>query len=287
MNSTHPVCGRQQGTGIGERPWSTPDPRRHGGSGLRPVIPPSHDDGMSPEERYAALGNELLGDQPIEPGKGFGASALKVNGKIFAMLVKEQLVVKLPRQRVHTLVAADTGGRFDPGHGRLMKEWLTIDPAAEPEWLPLAREAWRSSPPEAASWRRAARSAGGCRQGRGRNSRARRRAGRSAPGPPRHPRRGAARTWRCSRRSWRRASRRRDVERLRGLPVHTVASPAQVSKVLRRHPSSIARSYDNGLDPTTEQAAPDGRGRAGAGAVRARARLCGLRRAERLGTARL
>jgi hypothetical protein len=32
--------------------------------------------------------------------------------------------VKLPRERVDELVEAGAGHRFDPGHGRLMKEWV-------------------------------------------------------------------------------------------------------------------------------------------------------------------
>jgi hypothetical protein len=47
---------------------------------------------------------------------------LSVNGKIFAMLVKGKLVVKLPKQGVDELVAARAGTYFDPGHGRLMKQ---------------------------------------------------------------------------------------------------------------------------------------------------------------------
>lgn len=79
-----------------------------------------------------------------EAGKakqGFGSSALKVHGKIFAMLVTGRLVLKLPRQRVDALIAAGDGARFDPGHGRLMKEWLSVEPASAADWLPLAREA--------------------------------------------------------------------------------------------------------------------------------------------------
>jgi TfoX/Sxy family transcriptional regulator of competence genes len=47
----------------------------------------------------------------------FGSSGLKVGGKVFAMSVKNELVVKLPRERVDELVAAGAGSRFDPGHG--------------------------------------------------------------------------------------------------------------------------------------------------------------------------
>jgi hypothetical protein len=50
-------------------------------------------------------------------------------------------VVKLPKPRVDALVASGDGERFDPGHGRLMKEWIAIEPTSDVEWLPLAREA--------------------------------------------------------------------------------------------------------------------------------------------------
>jgi hypothetical protein len=79
----------------------------------------------------------------IPPGsaKGFGSAALKVDGKIFAMMSsKGNFVVKLSEKRVSALIATGSGTRFDPGHGRPMKEWLvvTTDPKL---WVPLAREA--------------------------------------------------------------------------------------------------------------------------------------------------
>jgi len=60
---------------------------------------------------------------------GVGASTLKVDGKIFAMLARGELVLKLSRQHVDDLVASGLGMRFDPGHGRLMKEWVVFPPA--------------------------------------------------------------------------------------------------------------------------------------------------------------
>jgi hypothetical protein len=76
-------------------------------------------------------------------GKGFGASGLKFDGKIFAMLAKGgRFVAKLPSARVDELVAAGKGQHFDPGHGRPMKEWLVAAPD-NPRWLELAREAHR------------------------------------------------------------------------------------------------------------------------------------------------
>jgi hypothetical protein len=70
----------------------------------------------------------------------FGSNGLKANGKLFALFTQDTLVVKLPRDRVEALVAKGQGKPFDPGHGRLMKEWLTVvSPRAS--WTALAKEA--------------------------------------------------------------------------------------------------------------------------------------------------
>ena len=100
------------------------------------------------QERYEGLCRTFL-EQPgvtREPDDsphrtGFGSSALKVDDKIFAMLVKDWLVVKLPQHRVDALVTIGDGERYDPGGGRLMREWVTVGPAAEAQWTDLAREA--------------------------------------------------------------------------------------------------------------------------------------------------
>lgn len=77
-------------------------------------------------------------------GRGFGSTGLKVNGKLFALLSDRtgQFVAKLPKARVDELVRAGTGERFDPGHGRLMKEWIALLPGQE-DWIALAKEAYR------------------------------------------------------------------------------------------------------------------------------------------------
>ena len=75
------------------------------------------------------------------PRRAFGATSLKTNGKIFAMLVNGRLVVKLDRRRVDELVASGLGTNFDPGHGRLQKEWLDVAPdTTDATWLDLATE---------------------------------------------------------------------------------------------------------------------------------------------------
>src|SRR3954469_23362054 len=80
-----------------------------------------------------------------DPGVGLGRmfssnSVLNVNGKIFAMFVKGSFVAKLPKGRVAALVSTGAGEYFDPGHGRLMKEWVTVADTTAP-WVALAREA--------------------------------------------------------------------------------------------------------------------------------------------------
>lgn len=76
-------------------------------------------------------------------GKGFGSGALKVNGQIFAMMSsKGKFVVKLPKERVDDLIASGQGEHFDPGHGRLMKEWVVVLAGKTP-WIELAKEAYR------------------------------------------------------------------------------------------------------------------------------------------------
>ena len=96
-----------------------------------------------PEERYADLVDELLGIDGVTPpgGGGFGRTALRFRGKIFAMLVRGRLVLKLPAARVDSLIAAGEGVHFDANKGKPMKEWLSLDPESPLAWLPLAREA--------------------------------------------------------------------------------------------------------------------------------------------------
>jgi hypothetical protein len=102
---------------------------------------------MTPEERYQDLVEDFLaidgveGFEPPGGGSGFGRGALRYRRKIFAMFVRGQLVVKLPRQRVDALVADGHGDRFDANKGTPMKEWFTLAPGSALPWPELAREA--------------------------------------------------------------------------------------------------------------------------------------------------
>lgn len=99
---------------------------------------------MTPEERFSVLAASYASTPHVTlpgEGRGFGSAALRTDGKIFAMLVRGALVVKLPKRRVDELVRAGEGTPFDANKGRPMKEWLRLDPRSELAWASLAREA--------------------------------------------------------------------------------------------------------------------------------------------------
>lgn len=105
------------------------------------------DSATTPEARYAILVETFVNDatvthdSEISSSKRFGSSALKVNSKIFAMLVQGKLVVKLPQARVDALVDLGEGERFRSGQGKPMREWFALALTSEQAWLSLAREA--------------------------------------------------------------------------------------------------------------------------------------------------
>jgi hypothetical protein len=104
-----------------------------------------------PAARFDEVVARHIGDLAVSEGTGFGSNpGLRVRGKIFAMLVRDELVVKLPKGRVDQLVASGAGARFDPGHGRLMKEWASIPVESDADWAGLVGEALAFvSPPRA------------------------------------------------------------------------------------------------------------------------------------------
>jgi hypothetical protein len=79
--------------------------------------------------------------EPAGSARRFGSSALRFNGRIFAMVSRGRLVLKLPSRRVAELIASGAGGTYDAGKGRPMKQWVSLDPALQESWLGLATEA--------------------------------------------------------------------------------------------------------------------------------------------------
>jgi hypothetical protein len=96
------------------------------------------------EGRYEDLIDGLVGTLGVTPpqgGSGFGRNAIRFQKKIFVMLVRGRLVLKLSAERVDALIAEGEGVRFDANKGTPMKEWFSLDPESDLAWLPLAREA--------------------------------------------------------------------------------------------------------------------------------------------------
>jgi hypothetical protein len=90
---------------------------------------------------FAPVADAFAGDREVGLGRMFSSSSvLNVRGKIFAMLARGKFVAKLPKARVDELVASGAGTHFDPGHGRLMKEWIALE-GRRSEWVELAKEA--------------------------------------------------------------------------------------------------------------------------------------------------
>jgi hypothetical protein len=101
---------------------------------------------MDPTEQWEALVATMVAEGDATYGneggakRAFGSTSLKTDGRIFAMLVKDHLVVKLPATRVQALVDDGAGERFDPGHGRIQREWLSVAGLDADAWHALASE---------------------------------------------------------------------------------------------------------------------------------------------------
>jgi hypothetical protein len=98
----------------------------------------------SPADRFDDLAGHFVGVPGVAPpgeGAGFGSSALRIDGRIFAMLVRDSLVVKLPAARATHFVSTGQGTHFDANKGKPMKQWLVLDSASDYSWVDLATEA--------------------------------------------------------------------------------------------------------------------------------------------------
>jgi hypothetical protein len=103
----------------------------------------SSDDEQKAESHFAAAVERFSGDPRVTGGTGFGSSpGRRVDGRIFAMLVREELVLKLPKQQVVELVETGIATWFDAGKGRPMREWASIGIAQADAWPMLVTEAY-------------------------------------------------------------------------------------------------------------------------------------------------
>jgi hypothetical protein len=95
----------------------------------------------SPAELYDEVIAHFGSDPAVGQARMFGTSGLSVSRKTFAMLHRGALVVKLDPARCKGLVEGGIARFFDPGHGRLMKAWVSIGAEHAKLWTSLADEA--------------------------------------------------------------------------------------------------------------------------------------------------
>lgn len=97
---------------------------------------------MDPETLFWGLAEELRSDDPrVQEGTIMNSRCLRL-GKEFLALVDYKgsgLVVKLPRERVAELVAADQGVPFGPA-GRIFREWVAVPKPNRKLWKALLLE---------------------------------------------------------------------------------------------------------------------------------------------------
>ncbi len=96
------------------------------------------DAGVDP--RFAPVVDAFAADPDVTAGRMMASFGLNVNEKIFAMVVKGMLVVKLPKARVDEMVGSGAGEHFETGQGRKMKEWVAV--RGDAGWVDLAKEAY-------------------------------------------------------------------------------------------------------------------------------------------------
>jgi hypothetical protein len=96
----------------------------------------------SPAETAFARLSERFADEPgVTSGTGFGRSpGLRVDGRIFAMLPHDALVVKLPAERCAAMVEAGEGALLRNG-SRTMREWLVVASVDDDAWAALVADA--------------------------------------------------------------------------------------------------------------------------------------------------
>jgi hypothetical protein len=98
---------------------------------------------VSVEEIFDRVSERLVAEDPgLDRGRMFSSVGLRTeNGKFCAFARRDELVVKLPAERVAELIAGGEGAIFDAGKGRPMKEWVRLQPRDETACMAYVLEA--------------------------------------------------------------------------------------------------------------------------------------------------
>ncbi len=94
---------------------------------------------MSAEEHWLKIKEHFLKIEDVQKQ----GEALKIKKKMFAFLNKGNITVKLPKERVTELLSSGEGLPYDPGNGKIMKEWVIIPLKDSDKWINFAKEGMR------------------------------------------------------------------------------------------------------------------------------------------------
>jgi hypothetical protein len=88
------------------------------------------------------LAEPLLADPAVTRSTMMGLPCLRLNGRFFASLDRrtQALLVKLPADRVNTLIASGHAEAFAPA-GRVFREWTALARPDRCRWQTLINEA--------------------------------------------------------------------------------------------------------------------------------------------------
>ena len=92
---------------------------------------------MSDEDLWNNLKNQFLKQSGVKKQ----GESLKINKKMFAQFSKGNFIIKLPKERVTELKDQGIGQDYDPGNGKIMKEWVIIPKEYGHSWIELTEEA--------------------------------------------------------------------------------------------------------------------------------------------------
>jgi TfoX/Sxy family transcriptional regulator of competence genes len=124
------------------RPIPKESPMKRAPKRKSPTHKARHRDTAEIAPSFAPVVAAFAGNRKVIRKRMFSSeNVLTVQGKIFAMFSRGKFVAKLPKERVDEIVSAGEGERFNPGHGRLMKEWVALEEKKE-SWVALAHEAY-------------------------------------------------------------------------------------------------------------------------------------------------
>ena len=95
---------------------------------------------MSTEDQWQKIKELFLKKEDVQKQ----GESLKIKKKMFAFPTKDgNIIVKLPKERVTELLGSGEGLPYDPGSGKIMKEWVIIPSKYSDKWFDFVEEAMK------------------------------------------------------------------------------------------------------------------------------------------------